>query len=1302
MKTRDFVCAVAALCVSACACFPACAQSGHGYLTWVGSGTERIPVVVVGGTPYEMGAEYGALMAPGIEEFVGQLADFFAQTEYNDVLDAAWDATSPYTDGRYQQEIMGVADGAGIDVQDLRRVHAMMIADTYSCSSIAAWGAATLDGHLYQTRDLDWDMGIGAHYYPLIVLYLPAQGVAHVNIGFAGLVGSHTGMNMEGIVLAEMGDSPSSEMPYDMEGTHFMPLFRNILYDAHSLTEALGILSGAQRIKRYHYVFGDGRHELRAVKILAHAPETPPNDLIVWTDNDPTDELFPDVIDQVVYEDEGRGAFPFIYRYWSELNAGKMIELANSIPILGDNVVNVVYDATALEFWCAYAEGDEEAYTQPYVRVKPLAMDGDGDGIPDVTEGGGDTDQDGTPDFMDADSDDDGLEDAFEYAYGLDPLDFEGGNGPLGDPDQDGRNNLQEFTEGTDPRAADSPSVEPGIVFPDIQLEAAIREAIGQPSGAIQAASLEALVELDASFWGIEDLTGLEHCVNLTWLNLRSNFITALGPLAHLTSLTWLSLGDNYIDDVSPLSSLVHLTELQLWLNYVHDAGPLAGLTGLESLDLGANPDLSDLTPLAGLTALWELDLEEDSVEDLGPLAGLENLTTLFLADNYISDINPLSNLTGLQELDLSSNFISEIAPLSGLSSLQYLNLYFNEVADVGPLSGLSNLQELDLGNNFLTDIQGLSGLSSLAYLYLDSNGIANVTALSNLQGLAVLWLNNNLVDDASPLSALSDLQELDLGGNGISDLRPLSGLTHLYALYLGYNDISSVTPLASLVLLEDLDLGANQISDAGPLAGMDNLSRLWLDQNLISDLTPLSGLYNLYDLWLDSNQIADVTPLSSLWYLNHLSLGNNSISDITPLAWLWWLGELSIENNEVGDISPLAGLTELWHLELGDNLVADIRPLSGLGNLEQLGLEFNGIDDLGPLTGLWNLSEIRLTGNEVSEVGPLVANPGLGEGDALYLNYNPLSATACDTDLPALQERGVYVESACTEVPPSGGWIRVAETSDKVLGETDAIDLYYYGGAEIGVPGIIVSWVSDPDSSDWWVPRAFGQYTIDAMTGYALATVLGIYDSAGLYIPLAEKAVFTNTIDFTVGDDTLTINEVTGEGPLVYTPGVYTQAAAHIADLVPSVPEGEEPCEGEGETEEEGEPDNGAGDQDEGECEGESGDPTPNPWDARRIAEIRSALLRQFDALDENRDGGLSFAEARARFTDLTLEQFGILDDDGNRRLSREELGFTPAPAAGCFAKANTKQARQTWDDGVLWGMSLAVLMALRRIKMF
>jgi hypothetical protein len=54
-----------------------------------------------------------------------------------------------------------------------------------------------------------------------------------------------------------------------------------------------------------------------------------------------------------------------------------------------------------LRLWVSYAGGGREAYQRPYVHLDLLSLDADQDGRPDIEEGGGDTDGNGRPDFID-------------------------------------------------------------------------------------------------------------------------------------------------------------------------------------------------------------------------------------------------------------------------------------------------------------------------------------------------------------------------------------------------------------------------------------------------------------------------------------------------------------------------------------------------------------------------------------------------------------------------------------------------------------------------------------------------------------------------------------------------------------------------------------------------------------------------------------------------------------------------------------------------------------------------------------
>jgi PKD repeat protein len=106
------------------------------------------------------------------------------------------------------------------------------------------------------------------------------------------------------------------------------------------------------------------------------------------------------------------------------------------------------------------------------------SADSDGDGIPDLTEWGPiavpvDTDQDGTLDALDMDSDNDGKPDSLEGIGDADGdgaadyVDLNDGDGPLGDQDQDGVNNSTEVTYMMNPNAVDSDqdSVNDGTEF---------------------------------------------------------------------------------------------------------------------------------------------------------------------------------------------------------------------------------------------------------------------------------------------------------------------------------------------------------------------------------------------------------------------------------------------------------------------------------------------------------------------------------------------------------------------------------------------------------------------------------------------------------------------------------------------------------------------------------------------------------------------------------------------------------------------------------------------------------------------
>jgi isopenicillin-N N-acyltransferase like protein len=377
---------------------------GAGYRFAVTNAESRVPVVVVGGTSHQMGWHLGRLMKSEINQFLPPtLEGFKKKLKVSDQeLDRVWASTAAFTDDRFEQELVGLAEGSGLPVRSVQHAHCLPLLMPYSCSSIAAWGAATRDGHLYQTRNLDWTLEARAHDFPALVVYLPEKGQPHVLPTFAGMIGANCGMSAAGIALSEMGDSPAREMPYNLHAPHFTAWFRTVLNDADSLTSALDIFRRQPQTKRYHFVFGDGRTEKRAVKILSHSVVPAPGNLRIWKDNDPTDELAPSVLDQIVYQDEGRGAFPTLREQHGALDPEKLMALACQIPIKGGNVLDALFDATDLRLWVSYASGDLEAYKRPFVFLDLRRLDGDNDGTPDLEEAALDRNKNRIPDFLDS------------------------------------------------------------------------------------------------------------------------------------------------------------------------------------------------------------------------------------------------------------------------------------------------------------------------------------------------------------------------------------------------------------------------------------------------------------------------------------------------------------------------------------------------------------------------------------------------------------------------------------------------------------------------------------------------------------------------------------------------------------------------------------------------------------------------------------------------------------------------------------------------------------------------------------
>ena len=584
------------------------------------------------------------------------------------------------------------------------------------------------------------------------------------------------------------------------------------------------------------------------------------------------------------------------------------------------------------------------------------------------------------------------------------------------------------------------------VDIPDAALRRALEEALGKEEDApITRGDMASLNDLTID-GGVDQLTGLEHAINLVYLSCHScgvsdlvplaglealttlrlagNAIADITPLAELRSLTWLGLGSNAISDIAPLAELRLLTSLELWDNAISDIAPLAGLEALTSLNLGGNT-ISDIAPLAELRLLTWLELVGNAISDIAPLAGLEALTSLGLGGNTISDIAPLAELRSLTWLGLWDTATSDIAPLAGLEALTTLYLNYNAISDIAPLAGLDALTDLHLGSNAISDIAPLAGLDALAWLDLSDNAISNIAPLAGLDALVWLDLGGHAIFHSGV--------DLYLSSNAISDIAPLAGLDALTWLDLGGNAISDIAPLAGLEALTSLNLGRNVISDIAPLVANDGLGSgdtLALEGNLLSawsidiEIPELQerGVEVTFDApepLADGDRAADIPDPALRTVFERLlnkgagwQIGVKEIGEVT---------ELDARDSRIEDLAGLEHATDLQYLDLGGNAITDLALLEGLESLQLLYLDGNEVADIAALAGLplaiLSLSDTKvedfsalssmdslywlaLDGNAIRDLPPLPASLWY-----LYLANNAISDIGVLADLPNLRE---------------------------------------------------------------------------------------------------------------------------------------------------------------------------------------------------------------------------------------------------------------------------------------------------------
>ncbi len=339
------------------------------------SGEEKVNLLQVQGTPYEMGFQHGALLKEDIQAMYSHVIRRIKLYASEDMMDEVYDLMAPYIPLEDKEEMRGLAHGADVPLKTVHWMHSIAEVSEYgpkkrfrrgfkqtSCSNLVAFGNATVDGEIYQLRVLDWIRDLGVQNWPVVLVHKPQQGNASVSFSYAGFIGTVSGMNDQKMGFGEMGygDPPGETL----EGIPFIFLFRKLMREADTLEDAQNIISGAQRTSSYVYVVSDAKKKPGETNALLFITDR--NRFLTFEENthliDEREEEDGDTypaIDDVVYGGaKGEELHDVIQEYYGRISIDTLKEMTKPIS-LKSNMQNVIFKPATLEAWVSNANGEK-------------------------------------------------------------------------------------------------------------------------------------------------------------------------------------------------------------------------------------------------------------------------------------------------------------------------------------------------------------------------------------------------------------------------------------------------------------------------------------------------------------------------------------------------------------------------------------------------------------------------------------------------------------------------------------------------------------------------------------------------------------------------------------------------------------------------------------------------------------------------------------------------------------------------------------------------------------------------------
>ena len=309
------------------------------------------------------------------------------------------------------------------------------------------------------------------------------------------------------------------------------------------------------------------------------------------------------------------------------------------------------------------------------------------------------------------------------------------------------------------------------VVFPDPSLKQVLCEKLRVTEDLLTPTRLKFLKKIIANETEppISDLTGLENCTNLVYLELMSNNIQSIDPLADLTKLEYLLLGNNKIASLLPLKYINSIKELSVEENEITNLIDLGLKPNLEGIDIRGN-SISNFSYLANYPTMSWMYIGDNTATSLADIHDFPHVWIIEARDLNLKTMDGLTNMPGLNRIHIARNQISDISFTNNFNLSGGFEIPWNNVSDISPLSNQTELPWASLHHNPITDISPLTSSKEITQIWVEHCNISDITALGQLDSLVNLRLNDNFISTLKPLLDCDNLEILQIANNPLTN----------------------------------------------------------------------------------------------------------------------------------------------------------------------------------------------------------------------------------------------------------------------------------------------------------------------------------------------------------------------------------------------------------------------------------------------------------------------------------------------------------------------------------------------------